>query len=91
MSKQGWNPRFTLYARSNGLSERQQIKKDREVWKGGYMAGFSLWIRRKWSDWWKQYRGHRQDLPKSVFLAILGEEEHKLFDEWLCENYDEQL
>ena len=45
------------------------------------MAGFSLWIRRKWSDWWKQYRGDRRDLPKSVFDAIRGDEEHKLCDE----------
>jgi hypothetical protein len=87
MSKQGWNPRFTLYARSNGLSERQQLKKDREEWPGGCMIGFSLWIGRKWSDWWKQHRGDRRDLPESVFDAIRGDEEHKLFDEWLCENY----
>jgi hypothetical protein len=87
MSKQGWNPRFTLYAKSNGLSERQQLKKDREEWPGGCMVGFSLWIGRKWSDWWQQHRGDRRDLPESVFDAIRGDEEHKLFDEWLCENY----
>src|SRR5512135_236505 len=89
MSNQDWNPRFTLYAKSNGLSEQAQIEKDREVWKGGRMAGFSLWIRRKWSEWWKQYRGTRKDLPRSVRSAMLGSEEHARFDEWLRENYND--
>jgi hypothetical protein len=91
MSKQGWNPRFTLYAKSNGLSERQQLKKDREEWPGGCMIGFSLWIGRKWSEWWQQHRGDRRDLPESVFDAIRGDEEHKLFDEWLSENYQKEV
>jgi len=89
MSNKVWNPRFTFYAISNGLSEQQQLEKDREVWNGGCMLGFSLWIGRKWSDWWNEYRRDRKDLPKSVHLAMLGDWEHKLFDQWLCENCNE--
>ena len=89
MSNKVWNPRFTFYAISNGLSEQQQLEKDREVWNGGYMVGFSLWIGRKWSEWWNEYRGDRKDLPKSVHLAMLGDREHNLFDQWLCENCNE--
>ena len=40
-----FSPRFTAYARSQGLAAQQALEADIERYPGGKMTGFILWIR----------------------------------------------
>ena len=39
-----WNPRYVAYAATMGRTPEAQLVADREVWPGGCMVGFMLWI-----------------------------------------------
>jgi hypothetical protein len=38
------NPRYVLYAKAHGKSPEDMLKHDKEVWPGGCMCGFIIWI-----------------------------------------------
>lgn len=42
-----WNPRFVFYAAAHGKTPYAMLKHDKEVWLGGCMSGFILWIQSK--------------------------------------------
>jgi hypothetical protein len=79
------NPRYIQYCRVNGESDPDRmLERDREEWPGGCMCGFSLWISRKWREWYAslgpcngQYAclisGHMDRLHQ----------DHAAFDKWL--------
>ncbi|MEY2703516.1 MAG: hypothetical protein RLY43_2155 [Bacteroidota bacterium] len=46
-----WNPRYTLYAKSNGRDEKSQSDHDENE---GSMMGFSFWIKEKWREFCTQ-------------------------------------
>jgi len=50
MGDGAWNPRYTLYARSQGRDEAGQKVHDEEEYPGGPGYGFSTWIREKWRE-----------------------------------------
>ena len=39
-----WNPRYVAFAKGQGNTPEQQREHDREVFPGGSMTGFTLWI-----------------------------------------------
>ena len=71
-----WNPRYTLYARSQGRDEDGQIAHDREEYPGGCMFGFTFWIREKWREFCS-----REGYCYEMRLCWVKE-----FDEWLTGN-----
>jgi hypothetical protein len=38
------NPNFTAYAMAHGNTPEKQLEIDTELWPGGKMCGFVLWI-----------------------------------------------
>lgn len=45
-----WNPRYTAYACSHGLSETAMLEADRAKYPGGCMAGYIIWVSNKASE-----------------------------------------
>lgn len=86
MNAVGWNPRYLEYCRVNGETDPERmLSRDRE--RGAVMLEFSLWIQRKWKEWYAQLppcdwstgpyacrvAGHIRELHQ----------DHKAFDLWL--------
>jgi hypothetical protein len=76
VDKTGWNPRYTLYARSRGRDEGSQMEHDRGEYPGGCMLGFTFWIQDKWREFCSR-EGHCYE------MMLCFERE---FDEWLPGN-----
>ena len=84
-----WNSRYLEYARVHGESDPEtMLAKDRETYPGGVMCGFTLWIQRKWREWYAS-------LPKcdgigpNRLCIIAGHDrrlhqDHEAFDRWLA-------
>jgi len=51
-----WQPRFTLYSQVHGKTPEAMLAHDKQLWPGGCMCGFMLWIGAAWSHW-HQSRG----------------------------------
>ena len=45
------NPRYIAYAAAHGETPDSMLERDRERWPGGVMAGFMLWIEKRWQEW----------------------------------------
>lgn len=91
----GWNPRYVLFAASNGRSPEGQ--KEHDI-KENTRCEFSLWIQARW----REYRGlcesgskeyandmrAKHDLPRvdSRYSCICLN--HEIFDQWLRENVE---
>lgn len=43
-TEQIWNPRYVLYAKSQGRAPEEQRAYDAEAWPGGPACGFMLWM-----------------------------------------------
>lgn len=70
-----WNPRYLAYATAQGLSPKDCLARDTELWPGGKMTGYLLWIHRQWRDW--------DEKNKHPAEHIRDSEEHRAFDAWL--------
>jgi hypothetical protein len=77
-----WNPRFVAYARSQGRTPEDQAGFDDELYPGGRMTGFILWM----SHQWEKFRGNRSRYTPwsqedyAAFDAMIGvepDEPHK--------------
>ncbi len=71
-----WNPRYVAYAASNGLTPEAQMEHDTEEFPGGKMAGFILWMSRKWQEWRKangrKWWDPTSDEDQAAFDASIG-------------------
>lgn len=72
-----WNPRYLVYCGDEDPDT--VLERDRERYPGGCMAGFILWLHRKWAEW-KTMKGY----PLTECYAYSPYQEE--FDEWLSEN-----
>ena len=43
---QNWNPYYVAYAKVHGTTPEARLEKDKEIFPGGCMCGFTLWIRK---------------------------------------------
>jgi len=50
-----WNPRYVLYAQSQGRTPRAQWDADRAEWPGVTMLGFLLWIGARRREFYAQH------------------------------------
>lgn len=71
------NPRYLAYARAHGRRHGEQLRADDEAWPGGCMAGFILWVQRRWQEW-AQAEGHE---TAEAARALPDADER--FDRWL--------
>lgn len=76
-----WNPRYTLYARSQGRTPEQQLKHDQEV-PGASMFPFIEWNNDQWRAFWAETGKSRQEWENR---GNYGDE----YDEWLQGKYPE--
>lgn len=53
-----WNPHWLCYSAAHGYHPASMLDVDAETWPGGKMAGFIVWMNRRWGDW-AQLRGLR--------------------------------
>jgi len=49
------NPRYILYSESQGRTPNEQLAYDEEVWPGGKMCGFILWIQKHLQAYEKEH------------------------------------
>lgn len=56
LAVQEWNPRYLAYARAHGNGPEAQLERDNEVYPGGCMCGFTLWLGARWREW-RRMRG----------------------------------
>ena len=83
----GWNYRFVCYAKAKGWGETNLdgfLVQEELQYPGGKMAGFSIWITAKWSEFGMEKVGRRE--TETVRL-MLGGEADRLFDAWLGQKY----
>jgi len=76
-----WNTRYLEYARAHGTSSpTAMLARDEQKYPGGRMAGFILWIGRRWEDWrWKNGRNANDPLTQA---------DQDSFDAWLKDFVD---
>lgn len=80
-----WNPRYTVYAKLHGKDEEEMLAHDREVWPGGCMLGFMLWIQHHTRAYCKAYpERHFHNWNGTPVSGSFGDAD--LFDAWLREN-----
>ena len=58
----------------------KMLEKDREQWPGGCMIGFSLWIQRKWQEWYASIGRGKLPLHWQRYY-----QDHAAFDRWLAQ------
>ncbi len=73
------NPRYLAYCKSQGEPDPDKMmEKDKELYPGGFMCGFILWIQSMWNEWKEEnkkfYKGDSRTPSDS---------DHDLFDSWL--------
>ena len=83
-----YTSRYLNYCRVHGEPDPEKmLEKDRETWPGGCMVGFSLWIQKKWREWYKTLGPCDGRGPRGVCLIaghIQGlHQDHAAFDVWL--------
>lgn len=72
--KPKFQPRYEAYAASRGLSPAAALEADELLWPGGLMAGFMLWISRKWAEYCSVTGASRYEL---------WDFDHAAFDAWI--------
>lgn len=70
-----WTARFRAYAAAHGRTPEAQLAHDVQIWRGGRMTGFILWLGQRLAEW-RRLRG----LPRGVCMRA---EDHQAFDAWL--------
>jgi hypothetical protein len=78
-TKRAWNPRFVVYAISQGRMPEQQLEHDTKEFPGGKMCGFILWMNSQWRAYF-ELRGWKRT---GADEHILSQEDHAEFDKWL--------
>jgi len=48
-----FNPRYIAYAKDHNKTPEEMMAYDREVWAGGCMCGFILWMSKKHREFWQ--------------------------------------
>lgn len=79
MSDRDWNPRYWLFARSQGHTPKEQMAADDKTWPGGLMTGFICWIGERWRDFCKEHGYRNYDQAR----LNLGNKTDETFDRWL--------
>ncbi len=75
-----WNPRYLAYCRVNGETDPDKmLARDRKTWPGGCMVGFSLWIEKKWQEWYTSIGKGGLPLHTQRYY-----QDHAAFDAWLA-------
>lgn len=72
-----YQSRYVAYARAHGRAPSEMLAHDRAEFPGGAMAGYVIWIGRKWREWFALNGGRPADY-------YAHDEDHKRFDEWLA-------
>lgn len=70
-----WNRRYVVYARAHGQTPEQMGSSDVQLWPGGRMTGYIVWIEERWSEY-RALRGWIRQYP-------LSPADHAAFDAWL--------
>lgn len=79
--KTKWNPRYLNYCRVNGIKDPDKmLEVDRERWPGGCMVGFTIWINRKWQEWYSSIGKGGMPLHQQRYF-----QDHVSFDRWLAQ------
>jgi hypothetical protein len=73
-TKQKWNPRYVIYAKSLGMTPEEALKSDKETWTGDTMCGFILWT----TEWIESARRQHPE-----FFAGDALKDHAGYDAWL--------
>lgn len=50
---QNWNPRYVYYAKAHGYSPQERFAIDKDVYIGGCMTGFILWMNKKKAEFYE--------------------------------------
>lgn len=74
-----YNPRYSHYCASNHNIESAQLIIDKQVYPGGCMCGFIIWI----SEHWREFK-LLINYPPNTFIS---ESTHIEFDNWLQTKY----
>jgi len=74
-AENGWNQRYVAYAADQGREPTEQLRHDQEVWRGGSMTGFTIWISQRWREW--------RAAKKRGAHEPLSAEDHNEFDRWI--------
>lgn len=73
------NPRYLAYCKAHREPDPDKmIEKDTELYPGGFMTGFIVWIGSMWMEWKqenKKFYAGDSHTPSN--------EDHDLFDAWL--------
>lgn len=79
-----WNPRYLAYARSRGLKPEACLEADREIWAGGSMCGFILWLRPLYIEF-LNLPENRAEIRRKGLVASLDalDDGHARYDAWL--------
>lgn len=72
--------RYVAYARHNGREPDEQLVHDEAAWPGGRMAGFILWISKRWRQWDTKHRQGVNHVRSPV--------EHAAFSQWLLDTVE---
>jgi len=81
VSAREWNPRYWLFARSQGHTPEEQMAADDRSWPGGLMTGFICWVGARWREF---CRAHQVPNADQAYLKF-GEQTDAMFDQWLGE------
>ena len=67
---------FSIYATSNGNTEKQQLAIDRKLYHGGALAGYHEWLEEMTAKFYKEKGLVRTTIYKAGFVEAW-------FDRWL--------
>lgn len=78
------NPRFLAYCLAHGFDDPgAMVEHEREAWPGGLMAGFVIWMSKRWREWDVGQRGRTIGPAHSQYPVCRSDAEHAAFDWWL--------
>lgn len=78
-----WTPRYRAYARALGTPDPgERLRRDEDLWPGGRMAGYILWIGDQWAAW-RAARGYPRDPGEFSRKFLLTTADHADFDAFL--------
>lgn len=77
VTEKKWNPRFSAYAKAQGCTEAEVLRRDDWKYPGGRMTGFVLWMAEQ-RQLWQEVTGRRSLRDpggQASFAAFIGREE----------------